>query len=946
MNTSTKAMMAAIQAAFLAIVPLALADGSYAADTGEETEYDTDLGEFWSMTIGFSYSGEGARSVTWDFGDGSEPVTAFSEIHTFENKGVYYVTQTAHNTNGDSVAVYKVTIMGYPYVEFDTQGGSDIARIDMTSGGINATAATEPEEVPTKTGFTFTGWYTTPECEELYDWTSIVSEPVKVYAGWSENAKANIVFDVDEGYPPVETVQWTIGTEYTVPGYDGTKDGYTFDGWSYDGQTYLEGQKIVITGDMTLTAVWNELNRYTVSFDLAGGTGTFPAQTVYVNETATEPEPEPTKTGHTFAGWYLGDEPYVFTTPVTGNITLTAHWTPVEYTVIFDSAGGSDVPEQKVQYGSKATEPADPTKSSYRFEGWLLNGAPYDFDTPVTGNITLVADWSYVQPPVTRYTVTFDPDNGEGTFTSTVVAGNAVSKPADPVREGYTFAGWFVGDEVYTFGTPVKSDLTITAHWTPIATFTVTFDSMGGTKVSEQTVAQGDSVQLPEIARVGYVLKGWQVGDDVMDAGEEFTPTSDVTVKAVWEARSYTVSYHDDGAATLRDITVKHGAKAVNWTPAERDGYTFGGWLLDGEPYDFGTPVTSDIVLVADYEPLPPTVPVDKVIPDDAVMTEPIPDDIVDGEEIRLPDASRPGHSFQGWDTDGDGEVDAEANETVEYIDGQTELVPIFEELTDEEKDKQHQITIEDAPEIPYDQWYVEEDAPIILPDIPREDETLVGYGDGDGNLYAPGEEFAPTEDVTLRPVFEPKEPVAAEIVLGAEDAALIGGFPDRLYVGSFLTLPDATRPGFELSGWDVVFGEVSAMALYRPGDVVEITGPVTITAVWSELAEDAVQYKVVVVFGDDDSQTYYVTDDRPFTVPAPAATDGFEGFADQDGFGYQPGDSFYVAEDMILTTQYAESPSDDDGSGTDWWIYAVVVIVILALIALVLILHFRVGVI
>ena len=207
MNTSTKAMMAAILAAVLAIVPLALADGSYAADTGEETEYDTDLGVFWSMTIGFSYSGEGARSVTWDFGDGSEPVTAFSEIHTFESKGVYYVTQTAHNTNGDSVAVYKVTVLGYPYVEFDTQGGSDIARIDMTSGGINATAATEPEDVPTKDGFTFSGWYTEPECTNLYDWSSLVDEPVTLYAGWTENAKATITFDVDEGYPSVDPVQ-------------------------------------------------------------------------------------------------------------------------------------------------------------------------------------------------------------------------------------------------------------------------------------------------------------------------------------------------------------------------------------------------------------------------------------------------------------------------------------------------------------------------------------------------------------------------------------------------------------------------------------------------------------------------------------------------------------------------------------------------------------------
>ena len=944
MNTSTKAMMAVILAAVLAIVPLALADGSHAADTGEETEYDTDLGEFWSMTIGFSYSGEGARSVTWDFGDGSEPVTAFSEIHTFESKGVYYVTQTAHNTNGDSVAVYKVTVLGYPYVEFDTQGGSDIARIDMTSGGINATAATEPEEVPTKSGFTFTGWYTTPECEELYDWTSIVSEPVKVYAGWSENAKANIVFDVDEGYPPVETVQWTIGTEYTVPGYDGTKDGYTFGGWSYNGQTYLEGQKITVTGDMTLTAVWNELDRYTVSFDLAGGTGTFPAQTVYVNGTATEPETEPTKTGHTFAGWYLGDAPYVFTTPVTGNITLTAHWTPVEYTVTFDSAGGSDVPEQKVQYGSKATEPADPTKSSYTFEGWLLNGAPYDFETPVTGNITLVADWSYIQPPVTRYTVTFDPDNGEDTFTSTVVAGNAVSEPKEPEKDGYTFDGWYLGDEPYVFTTPVNGNITLTAHWTPIATYTVSFDSGVGPSVPAKTVTAGTAIVLPTIAQSGHVFKGWQYGEELLQPGQSFTPTSDVKLTAVWEVidQKHTVTF-DDGEDQNK-ITVKHNGRVSPVKDPVRDGYEFKGWYLNGEPYDFSSRITADITLTAQWEELPPRIIVDKDIPGDVVMTEPIPDDVAEGDEIRLPEASRPGQSFQGWDTDGDRVVDAGANETIVYEDGM-KLEPIFEDI---DPDTQHKVTIEDAPEIPFDDWYVEEDKPIVLPDIPREDETLVGYEDQDGNRYDVGEEFAPTEDVTLKPVFEPKEPVKVSVTVG-DDAVLSGAFPGTLYVGSVVTLPDASRQGYELEGWDVAFGDVSMMSLYQPGDVVEVMGDMTVTAVWRELT-DEIQNEVVMDSPDGDMpfDSWYEVDGNPVTLPEVSDGDRFVvGYEDEDGNVLEPGSQFYPSGDTTLKVVWSDSgESEDDGNGSDWWIYAAVVIVILALIALVLILHFRVGVI
>ena len=165
-----------------ALVPFSDADS-------EEREFDEDLGEFWSYTIGFGYRGEGALEVTWDFGDGSEPVTAWSVVHdypvshNFENPGVYYVTQTATNNNGDSIAVYKVTVLGYPFIDFDSQGGSKVDRIQMTSGGINAVAAEEPEE-PTWEGHTFSGWYTDKDCTKPYDWSTPVTEGITLYAGW------------------------------------------------------------------------------------------------------------------------------------------------------------------------------------------------------------------------------------------------------------------------------------------------------------------------------------------------------------------------------------------------------------------------------------------------------------------------------------------------------------------------------------------------------------------------------------------------------------------------------------------------------------------------------------------------------------------------------------------------------------------------------------------
>ena len=142
---------------------------------------------------------------------------------------------------------------------------------------------------------------------------------------------------------------------------------------------------------------------YTVTFDSYGGTPVPPAQEVEYGLTATKPA-DPTLKGYTFAFWYLGEDEqnataYDFDTPVTENITLTAKWNINKYTVTFNSYGGTPVPPvQEVEYGLTATKPADPTLKGYTFAFWYLgedeqNATAYDFDTPVTENITLTAKW-------------------------------------------------------------------------------------------------------------------------------------------------------------------------------------------------------------------------------------------------------------------------------------------------------------------------------------------------------------------------------------------------------------------------------------------------------------------------------------------------------------------------------------------------------------------------
>ena len=212
---------------------------------------------------------------------------------------------------------------------------------------------------------------------------------------------------------------------------------------------------------------------YTVTFDSYGGTPVPPAQEVEYGHTATKPA-DPTLKGYTFAFWYLGEDEqnataYDFNTPVTGDITLTAKWNINKYTVTFDSYGGTPVPPvQEVEYGLTATKPADPTLKGYTFAFRYLgedeqNATAYDFDTPVTENITLTAKWN-----INKYTVAFNTDGGTPVPPAQEVEyGLTATEPAAPEKTGYTFDGWYLdeAEAPFSFDTTITSDITLKAKW-------------------------------------------------------------------------------------------------------------------------------------------------------------------------------------------------------------------------------------------------------------------------------------------------------------------------------------------------------------------------------------------------------------------------------------------------------------------------------------------------
>lgn len=220
-----------------------------------------------------------------------------------------------------------------------------------------------------------------------------------------------------------------------------------------------------------------------------------------------------------------------------------------EYTVTFNAYGGFPTPdEQHVKSGEKAVLPDDPTLKGYTFAFWYLgddeeNATAYDFDTPVTGDITLTAKWN-----INKYTVTFNSYGGTPVPPAQEVEyGLTATEPATaPTKTGYTFDGWYLGDEKYDFSDAVEQNITLYANWEKNI-YTVTYtDGVDGEEVFADQVYENllSGIDTPAFngtpTRDGYRFTGWE--PEVSD-----TVTGNVTYAAQWTPRtdlSYTVHYY------------------------------------------------------------------------------------------------------------------------------------------------------------------------------------------------------------------------------------------------------------------------------------------------------------------------------------------------------------------------------------------------------------------
>ena len=335
---------------------------------------------------------------------------------------------------------------------------------------------------------------------------------------------------------------------------------------------------------------------------------------------------------------------YNYNTGLTGkNINVTLNITYDAYTVTFNTNGGSAVAAQTITAGEHVTKPADPTKDGYTFAGWYKDAGlttPFDFaNETINADTTIYAKWTQNPPvPPTSYTVTFNTNGGTAINPQTITAGEHVTKPADPTKDGYTFAGWYKDAGLTTpfdFATEtINADTTIYAKWTqnppvPPTSYTVTFNTNGGTVINPQTITAGGHVTKPtDPTKDGYTFDGWYKDAEFTtpyDFANE-TINADTTIYAKWTQNaqaSYTLTVNVEGghgSVTPASATVEKG-KPVEVTFKPETNYEIDTVTLDGA--DVKSQVASNKLTVTMDKSKTLTVKfkLKSVIPEQAVLT-------------------------------------------------------------------------------------------------------------------------------------------------------------------------------------------------------------------------------------------------------------------------------------------------------------------------------------
>lgn len=346
--------------------------------------------------------------------------------------------------------------------------------------------------------------------------------------------------------------------------------------------------------------------KFVVTFNSNGGTSVPPQKVTFLNQVK-KPD-DPTKDKYAFTGWYTDaecTELYNFAAEVSSAMTLYAGWSQETATVGFNPLNGTATIFKDVKIGEKVEKPADPKRKNYVFIDWCTDQEatmPYDFDSAVTGDMTLYAGW------IEGFSVDFNSNGGTNVESQLIYIGQKVVYPMTPEKENYQFAGWFTDEELeneYDFSREVNTSFTLYAKWVQYAN-KVIFNSNGGTEIPVQNIRIGQKATKPDDpTKDGNTFKFWC--NDISATNEFNFNTAimeETELYARWEHNVYAVDFNTNGGTAVASQNILHGNMAVAPTRPTKDDAVFDKWCKDEElteEFDFATPITGPITLNAKW---------------------------------------------------------------------------------------------------------------------------------------------------------------------------------------------------------------------------------------------------------------------------------------------------------------------------------------------------------
>lgn len=517
-------------------------------------------------------------------------------------------------------------------VTFDLNGATGTA--PTTQNVVLGGKATAPT-VPVRSGYVFGGWYKEATCTNAFDFAiDTVTANITLYAKWTTGFV--VTFDYNYTGAPQSLTQNVVQNGNATRPADPTREGYAFGGWYTEAAcTTRFNFATPITVATTLYAQWTAALE--VSFNLGYENATaIPAQNVISGELATEPD-DPVRDGYVFDGWFTEaafTNEFDFDNEITAATVLYAKWLE-RFDVTFNlgytlAPDASTIPAQSIPDGSKASAVTVPTREGYDFDGWYTDSDfenEFDFDDAITADTVLYAKWVLHQENATYYTVTFNLGYASAVNpTAQVVENGRVTRPVDPVREGYRFVGWFNSSEcttgfLFTL-TRINADTTVYAKWVQQVTVSFNLNYTGAPASPDtQTIDVDTLAEAPRRPqRSGYTFGGWFTESALTNEFDfDVEVTASVQLYAKWNQLQegyvlVTFDYNYTNSPDAAEQEVEIGQAALRPADPTRANetekghqsinFSFGGWYADSActtAFDFTSAISENTTVYAKW---------------------------------------------------------------------------------------------------------------------------------------------------------------------------------------------------------------------------------------------------------------------------------------------------------------------------------------------------------